>query len=80
MTKNNQFRVREINNMIIVEELNHTSQTNKSYYKTVAYWDKIDKTGNINLNALAPDKDFKTFNRWKNSVKKDTGVIITQTL
>ena len=80
MTKNDQFRTREINNLLIVEELNYTSQTRTPYYKTIACWDLVEKTGNINLDALSKDKNFKTFSRWKNSVKKDTGVIITQTL
>ena len=54
-------RTREHNNMIIVEKLNYTAQSHKPYYKTIAYWDMIEKAGNIQLNILSPDKNYKTF-------------------
>jgi len=70
-------RTREHNNMIIVEELNFTSQSRKPYYKTIAYWDIEEGHGNIQLDIISPDKNYKTFGRWKSSVKKDIGIIIT---
>jgi len=83
MTTNNNLpkhRIREHNNLIVVEELNFTQQSRKPYYKCIADWDIEAGTGNINLDILSPDKNYKTFGRWKNAVKKDIGVIITQTL